>query len=133
MENKLRWGEDYATYIIKRPYSNDQLILGGFLQKDNWSADTFKLESDDIIKRTAELLPEILSKNPKGPLISDLEIVRVVSGLRPSRYGGVRIEKVQIEHNKAVVHNYGASGYGYQAGLGMSYKAVQLALGNSKL
>lgn len=135
-QNKMRWGDDYATYIIKRPYSNDQLILGGFMQKDNWTADTYLLETKDILSRTTELLPEILEKNPKGNRIEDLEILRVVSGLRPSRFGGVRIEKVQIEHNKTIIHNYGASGYGYQAGLGMSFAAVDLAFestGTSKL
>ncbi|ABN68145.2 D-aspartate oxidase [Scheffersomyces stipitis CBS 6054] len=128
VENVMRWGEDYATYIIKRPYSKDQLILGGYMQKDNWTADTYKHETEDILKRTTELFPKILADNPYGNDLKDLEILRVVSGLRPSRYGGVRIEKSLVEHNKYLVHNYGASGYGYQAGLGMGYEAVRLAL-----
>ncbi|KAK6458762.1 D-aspartate oxidase [Scheffersomyces xylosifermentans] len=128
-ENVMRWGEDFATYIIKRPYSSDQLILGGFMQKDNWTADTFREETEDILKRTTDLFPKILKDNPSGSTIKDLEILRIVSGLRPSRYGGVRIEKTQVEHYKYLVHNYGASGYGYQAGLGMGYEAVRLALG----
>jgi glycine/D-amino acid oxidase-like deaminating enzyme len=116
-ENRMRWGADYATYIIPRPYSNNELVLGGFLQKDNWTGDTFELETDDIIKRTTELFPEILDL--------PLEIIRVAAGLRPSRHGGPRIELERIE-DKLLVHNYGASGYGYQAGLGMSHKAVSL-------
>ncbi|KAK6462930.1 D-aspartate oxidase [Scheffersomyces coipomensis] len=126
-ENVMRWGDDYATYIIKRPYSNDQLILGGYMQKDNWTADTFKDETEDIISRTTKLFPKIIDKNPNG---DKLEILRVVAGLRPSRHGGVRIEKEVVGHNKFVVHNYGASGYGYQAGFGMAYDAVRLALIN---
>lgn len=116
-QNMMRWGDDYATYIIPRPYSKDQLILGGFLQKDNWTGDTFQAETDDIIRRTTELLPEILDK--------PLEIIRVAAGLRPSRHGGVRVELEAVEE-KFIVHNYGASGYGYQAGLGMAQKAVCL-------
>lgn len=127
-ENVMRWGDDYATYIIKRPYSHDQLILGGFLQKDDWRAATSQEETNDILKRTTQLLPLILSKNPHGPRIEDLEILRVAAGLRPSRHGGTRIEKEAVDHSKSVVHNYGASGYGYQAGLGMGYRAVSLAL-----
>ncbi|ODV73298.1 FAD-dependent oxidoreductase [Cyberlindnera jadinii NRRL Y-1542] len=117
-ENKMRWGDDYATYIIPRPYSNDELILGGFLQKDDWTPDTFKEQTEDIIKRTTELLPKILDQ----PLV----ISRVACGLRPSRHGGVRIELQNIEDGKVVIHNYGASGYGYQAGYGMGFRAVQL-------
>lgn len=116
-ENVMRWGDGYATYIIPRPYSDDEVILGGFLQKDDWTADTFKEQTEDIIKRTTELFPKILEQ----PLV----IGRVACGLRPSRHGGVRIELEHVE-DRILVHNYGASGYGYQAGFGMAHKAVQL-------
>lgn len=123
-ENKMRWGADYATYIIPRPHSGGQLILGGFLQKDNWTADTFEEESKDIIKRTTQLLPKILDQ--------PIKILGVAAGLRPSRHGGARIQAEAIE-DKLLIHNYGAGGYGYQAGLGMSNRAVQLFKENSKL
>ncbi|KAG0676657.1 hypothetical protein C6P40_002579 [Pichia californica] len=116
-ENMIRWSQNSATYIIPRPYSNDELVLGGFLQKDNWDGDAHELESADIIKRTTELLPRILDK--------PLEIIRVAVGLRPSRQGGPRIEAENFE-DKLLIHNYGAGGYGYQAGFGMSHKAVSL-------
>lgn len=132
-ENMMRWGADYATYIIKRPHSNDHLVLGGFLQKDDWRADTFQDQTDDILKRTTELLPKILFENPRGSTIQDLEIVRVAAGLRPSRHGGVRIEREPIDEGKVVIHNYGASGYGYQAGFGMAQKAVGFVFGAYKL
>lgn len=131
-ENVLRWGDHYATYIIKRPHSNDQLILGGYLQKDDWTHDTFSEQTQSILQRTTALFPEILLKNPLGPNISDLEILRVAAGLRPSRHGGVRIEK-EVVDGKLLIHNYGAGGYGYQSGLGMADKAVKLAMGRSKL
>lgn len=131
-ESMMRWGPESATYAIKRPYSHDQLILGGFVQKNDWAAETLKDQTDDILQRTTKLLPKILSENPGGSSISDLEILRVVAGLRPSRHGGARIEKTIIG-GKVLVHNYGASGYGYQAGLGMAHKAVSLALGRANL
>lgn len=132
-ENVMRWGDDYATYIIKRPYSNDHLVLGGFLQKDDWTPDTIKDQNVDILERTTTLLPKILKDNSRGNDIQDLEIVRAAAGLRPSRHGGVRIEKEPIDEGKVVVHNYGAGGYGYQAGFGMARKAVGMVIGKSKL
>lgn len=133
-ENVMRWGDGLATYIIKRPYSNDQLILGGFMQKDDWTSDTFKAQTDDILARTTKLFPKILKNNESGSTIKDLEVLRVVAGLRPSRHGGVRIERNYVESGKILIHNYGASGYGYQAGLGMGEEAVRLAfLTDSKL
>lgn len=122
-ENCLRWGKDYATYIIPRPGKGKELVLGGFLQVDNGNAqDTSLAETDDILKRTLTLLPKIGKAD-------ELEIIRVAAGLRPSRYGGPRIEKEtkSEDDNLVVIHNYGASGYGYQGGLGMAFKAVQLA------
>lgn len=116
-ENRLRWGDDYATYIIPRPGSADELVLGGFIQKGNWTSDTFGSETEDILQRTTKLLPEI-KEHP-------IEIIRVAAGLRPSRHGGTRIELENIE-GKALIHNYGASGYGYQAGLGMGLQAINL-------
>ncbi|PVH15173.1 uncharacterized protein CXQ87_003010 [Candidozyma duobushaemuli] len=132
-ENVMRWGNDKPTYIIKRPNSNDQLILGGYLQKNDWTPDTFRDQTLDILQRTTKLYPKILEDNRKGNRIEDLEILRVVAGLRPGREGGVRIEKEFVSADKVLVHNYGAAGYGYQAGLGMADKAVSLALGHSKL
>lgn len=116
-ENRMRWGENYATYIIPRPHSHGQLILGGFLQKDNWTSDCTLDQSKDIIKRTTELMPEILDK--------PLEIMATAAGLRPSRYGGTRIEVQHIE-GKLLIHNYGAGGHGFQAGFGMAHRAVKL-------
>ncbi|CDK24999.1 unnamed protein product [Kuraishia capsulata CBS 1993] len=118
--NKVRWGRDYATYIIPRPESGDQLVLGGYLQKDNWTGDTFGHETEDILRRTTELLPEILDR--------PLDIVRIAAGLRPSRHGGVRIEAEKVEDGKILVHNYGASGYGYQAGFGMANEAIDVLI-----
>lgn len=124
-KNTLRWGKDYATYLIKRPHSNDQLILGGFMQKNWWTNECFNEQTADILTRTSELVPELLSENPNGNRIEDLEILRTAAGLRPSRHGGVRIEAQGVD-GKILIHNYGASGYGYQAGLGMGQYAVSL-------
>lgn len=124
-ENCLRWGRDYATYVIPRPGSLKELVLGGFLQVDNWNAeDTSLAETEDILQRTTTLLPKIGDKN-------DLQILRVAAGLRPSRYGGPRLER-EYQDGLVIVHNYGASGYGYQGGLGMGYRAMKLALTGSK-
>lgn len=132
LENRMFWGKDSATYVIKRPYSNDQMILGGFLHHGDWTPDTLKEQSDDILNRTTKMFPKILSDNIHGPNIEDLEVLRVVAGLRPSRTGGVRIEKQNFQ-NKILVHNYGASGYGYQSGYAMGQEAAKLALATPKL
>lgn len=122
-ENRFRWGDNSATYIIPRPFSQGHVVLGGFVQKNNWSGDTFSFETEDILRRTTELLPKILDK--------PLEIVGIASGLRPYREGGVRIEKEKSKSGKLIIHNYGAGGYGYQAGFGMADRATEFLISSS--
>ena len=55
------------------------------------------------------------------------ELLAVSSGLRPSREGGARVEEEILETGKLIVHDYGAGGTGFQAGMGMAIDAVNLA------
>ena len=131
-DNTLRWGRNYATYLIKRPYSHDQLILGGFMDVDSWEGSTFRDQSESILQRTTEMVPELLTNNPHGAGNEDLEIIRQAAGLRPTRKGGVRIER-EAMGGVMVIHNYGAGGYGYQSGLGMAIEAVGIIPREQKL
>lgn len=122
----LAWDND-STYIIKRPDSPlDEVILGGFYQKNITDPTVYGDETADILRRTTKLFPDILLKNPSGPTIEDLQVIRVVAGVRPGRAGGVRIAKEDVGE-KYIIHNYGAGGNGYLAGMGMSIEAVDLA------
>jgi D-amino-acid oxidase len=57
-----------------------------------------------------------------------MEVLAAFSGLRPSREGGARVERTSIEldgkKSGVLVHNYGAGGTGFQAGLGMAHEAI---------
>lgn len=126
-EVKLYWGKD-ANYMIKRPFSNDELILGGFYQKENGNRDVNGYETEDILKRVTKYFPILRD----GETIAELDILRVVSAFRPGRHGGVRIEKEYIK-DICVVHNYGAEGTGFVQGLGMAETAIKLIQHSSKL
>ncbi|OAL45538.1 FAD dependent oxidoreductase [Pyrenochaeta sp. DS3sAY3a] len=119
-KNVMRHGKDYETYIIPRPQSNGNIILGGYMQKGVDTGDTFSSESESIVKRTTTLLPELVT--------GGMEVLAAFSGLRPSREGGARVERTSIELQDSkkgvLVHNYGAGGTGFQAGLGMAHDAV---------
>ncbi|EAT83813.1 hypothetical protein HBI56_062570 [Parastagonospora nodorum] len=122
-KNVMRHGKDYETYIIPRPQSNGNIILGGFMQKGVSTGDTFSSESESIVKRTTTLLPELLT--------GGMEVLAPFAGLRPSREGGARVERTDIEldacRTGVLVHNYGAGGTGFQAGLGMAQDAITAA------
>lgn len=90
------------------------------MQKGNWSARVNEEESESILKRTRQLLPSLM-------LDGKLEIIRAAVGLRPSREGGARVEQERVSPDRLVVHNYGAGGTGFQAGMGLAVDAVDLA------
>lgn len=94
-------------------------MLGGYQQKAVRTGDTFVDETDSIRKRTGELLPALLE--------DDVHVAIALAGLRPSREGGARVEREELSGGRLVVHNYGAGGSGYQAGMAMAIDAVALA------
>ncbi|OAA34172.1 NAD(P)-binding domain protein [Metarhizium rileyi] len=120
-KNVMRYGRDYVTYIIPRPQSNGNVVLGGFVQKMNDDPSTYGRETDSIISRTKSLCPRELRDGP-------CEILAAFAGARPSRDGGARVERESISvgpsKRAALVHNYGAGGTGFQAGYGMALDAV---------
>lgn len=84
------------------------------------TGDTLASESESIVQRTTHLLPELVSEG--------MEVLAAFSGLRPSREGGARVERTTIplqdSRTGILVHNYGAGGTGFQAGLGMAQEAI---------
>ncbi|KAL4784882.1 FAD dependent oxidoreductase [Aspergillus varians] len=117
-QNLMRHGKDYETYIIPRPLSDSTVILGGYLQKGDSDGRVREAESQSILQRTGELLPVLQKHKPK--------LIQTAVGLRPSRETGARVEREEIGRGRTVVHNYGAGGTGYQAGMGMAQDAVKL-------
>ncbi|EPY52014.1 D-amino acid oxidase [Schizosaccharomyces cryophilus OY26] len=123
-ETRIRNGIGSDTYIIPRPF-NGGVVLGGFMQKGNWDREIHPEDTQDILKRTATLMPELFHN--QGPEAA--KIIFEAVGFRPSRNGGARVELDFIPGTKfPLIHDYGASGTGYQAGYGMAFDSVLLAL-----
>ncbi|OLN85393.1 D-amino-acid oxidase 1 [Colletotrichum chlorophyti] len=107
-----------TTYIFQRPLAGG-IVLGGCRQDGNWNKDVDPELAKTIMERCCALAPEL--GRPE-----DLKVIKHGVGLRPGRKGGPRIE-VGKDDAGLVVHNYGASGAGYQASWGMAAHAVKLA------
>ncbi|PHH76175.1 hypothetical protein CDD82_4115 [Ophiocordyceps australis] len=121
-QNVLRLGKDGSiTYIIPRPASNGNVILGGFMQQGTSDAATYLHQTNSILSRTTALCAELRNQ--------PFEVLAAFAGMRPSRHGGARVERQDVlvkGKPGTVVHNYGAGGTGFQAGYGMALDAVQL-------
>jgi D-amino-acid oxidase len=98
-----------------------KLLYANVLMVSSSTGDTFAHESESILERTTALLPELVS--------GGMEVLAAYSGLRPSREGGARVERTSVQlqggsKKGALVHNYGAGGTGFQAGLGIAQEAI---------
>ncbi|KAF2813020.1 FAD dependent oxidoreductase [Mytilinidion resinicola] len=107
-----------TTYVFPRPLGGG-VILGGCRQEGNWDGDVDLEFAEDIMRRCCALCPEL--GKPE-----ELQVISHGVGLRPSRKGNARIEGEQ-RGSVLVVHNYGASGAGYQASWGMAARGVDIA------
>ncbi|KAF6818837.1 d-amino acid [Colletotrichum musicola] len=107
-----------TTYVFQRPLAGG-IVLGGCRQDGNWDKEVDPELAKTIMERCCALAPEL--GRPE-----DLKVIKHGVGLRPNRKGGPRIEAEQGAEG-LVVHNYGASGAGYQASWGMAGHAVKLA------
>lgn len=113
-------GPEEAAYLMTRA-AGGGTVLGGCTQKGSWESQFDPNLANRIMKRCVDLCPALTG----GKGIEHLDIIRHGVGLRPSREGGARIEKEQIE-GTWIVHNYGHGGAGYQSSYGCSEVAVKL-------
>ncbi len=100
------------AYIV--PRSND-MILGGVAQKDNWDISSKSEDSEFILKKCSEILPDL----------ADIEIIEELVGLRPGRTS-VRLDK-EIISGRPLIHNYGHGGSGVTLSWGCADSVVELA------
>lgn len=103
---------DIATYIV--PRSND-CILGGTIQRDNWSLEAEPETAEDIKSRCVAVLPAL----------EQAEVLEHLVGLRPGRKA-VRLEAETTSDGKTIVHNYGHGGAGVTVSWGCAEEVVGL-------
>ncbi|WVW79502.1 hypothetical protein I302_101471 [Kwoniella bestiolae CBS 10118] len=142
------------TYII--PRSSGEVVLGGTREVDDWETQPRDETTRNILRRVLEVCPNLLSSSADSTLTSDnkgseqsstevavkgreeksrLEslIVDVLVGFRPSRQGGVRVERghdlifEEADHEGTkVVYNYGHGGAGWQSCWGTAEDAISI-------
>lgn len=72
------------------------------------------------MKKFAATYPQILGPDGKYTVIKD------IVGRRPTRKGGIRLEKEKIDENRAIIHAYGLGGRGYELSWGVADGVAQL-------
>lgn len=113
-----------VTYVLPRPGSGIS-VLGGTKQANNWQSTPDEETTKQIMHRTKEWSPELLTGEGDS-----YEVLDVCVGFRPGRKGGPRIEiellKGDDGRQLTVCHAYGHAGAGYQNSIGSAAKVVSL-------
>ena len=76
------------SYIIPRPGSSREVILGGSFQVDDFNTLPDLSMAERILKKAFRLQPGLA----KGGSWEDIEVIKHNVGLRPARRGGCRVE-----------------------------------------
>lgn len=104
-------GQNSLAYII--PRLND-IVIGGTAQDNNWSLEPNKKDTQEILRKCANLVPQF----------KHVDIIETKVGLRPMR-NSIRLE-IEKFSDKFVIHNYGHGGAGFTLSWGCAQNVVEL-------
>ncbi|KAI5477495.1 hypothetical protein MNV49_006341 [Pseudohyphozyma bogoriensis] len=130
-----------ANFVI--PRSNGEVIIGGTRAPHSWNVHPSPAITDRILSQMATYNPYIFqpSTPPHERTVDTLKklIKRTVTGYRPTRVGGPRIERIEdvsvevegVKKEVEVYANYGHGGAGWQGSWG-SAEIVRELVGGEK-
>ncbi|PKS12816.1 hypothetical protein jhhlp_001028 [Lomentospora prolificans] len=95
-------------------------IIGGTKEVDDWRMEPSSETRARLLKNFAATYPKILEDG------GEFRVLRDIVGRRPTRVGGLRLEKVDSGHGNTVIHLYGLGGRGYELSWGVAEAAFKL-------
>ncbi|OAA76128.1 NAD(P)-binding domain protein [Akanthomyces lecanii RCEF 1005] len=118
------YADGSTSFCIPRNFDGGT-IIGGTQEPNDWSPDPTPGLRLDLLKKLAETYPQILSKGVHFKPLRD------IVGRRPTRKGGMRLEKEEVGLGRIIVHAYGAGGRGYELSWGVAKSVGSVITGAS--
>ncbi|KAL2756752.1 hypothetical protein ACRALDRAFT_1080878 [Sodiomyces alcalophilus JCM 7366] len=108
------------TFVIPRNFDGGT-IIGGTKEPDNWHSEPSPDVRTRLLDTLASTYPPILQTGGgKMHVLSD------IVGRRPTRKGGMRLEKEELGDGRLIVHAYGLGGRGYELSWGVADAVLEL-------
>lgn len=111
------------TFSVPRGFEGGT-VIGGTKEPNDWNNKPTPGLREKLLETFAATYPPILGKEGKFRVISD------VVGRRPTRKGGMRLEKELTKDGKCIIHAYGLGGRGYELSWGVAEGVADLVPGN---
>ena len=103
--------QDQLIYVLPR---EDLCVVGGSSERGDEDDTVRDQQTESLLARARRLVPELASA----------QLVGAQAGLRPTRLGGPRVERVG-----RIIHCYGHGGAGVTLSWGCAQEVVKLAAG----
>lgn len=112
------------NFLVPRGF-NGGTIVGGTKEPNDWSTEARPETREYLLQRGRGLRP---FASATGTAKDSLNVIADVVGRRPTREGGVRLEKEVIGDNKdhVIIHAYGTGGRGYELSWGIASEVATL-------
>ncbi|KAJ3961704.1 hypothetical protein N0V92_001596 [Colletotrichum tropicale] len=94
--------------------------VGGTKEPDNWDVEPSLELREQILKTFAATYPAILGDSGEYRVLKD------VVGRRPTRRGGLRLEREDASNGRTIIHAYGLGGRGFELSWGVAEGALGL-------
>lgn len=107
------------TFSVPRNF-NGGTIIGGTKEPDNWDDQPSEAVRTELLSKFAATYPQILGKE------GEMRVLRDIVGRRPTRKGGMRLEREDLGDGKTIIHAYGVGGRGYELSWGVAEGVVGL-------
>ncbi|KAI1657756.1 FAD dependent oxidoreductase [Daldinia decipiens] len=101
------------TFCVPRNFDGGT-IIGGTKEPDNWDPNPSLEVREILLQKFAATYPQILGGEGKFTVLKD------IVGRRPTRRGGIRLEREEVVDGQTIIHAYGLGGRGYELSWGVA-------------
>ncbi|KAI8963612.1 FAD dependent oxidoreductase [Daldinia sp. FL1419] len=107
------------TFCVPRNFDGGT-IIGGTKEPNNWDPNPSLEVRESLLRKFTATYPQILGSEGK------LTVMKDIVGRRPTRKGGMRLEKELVGEKQVVIHAYGLGGRGYELSWGVADEVARL-------
>ncbi|KAH7368529.1 FAD dependent oxidoreductase [Plectosphaerella cucumerina] len=102
------------TFSVPRNFHGGT-VIGGTKEPDNWDPEPSSAVRETLLRKFAATYPSVLASEG-----GQMRVLKDIVGRRPTRKGGLRLEREDIGDGKAIVHAYGLGGRGFELSWGVA-------------